>query len=425
MLRTHSARLAFTLAFALAWPGLSSAEISIVRADAYLDIDRGQLVSPAVLVVENGLIRDVNPESTPAAAATLDLPGITLLPGLIDMHTHLTYEIVPGWETEPVRWSASDFALRGVVNAEKTLLAGFTTVRDIWALGFSDVALGRAIERGWIPGPRMFASGHALSITGGHCEITGFAPGVVEGDFRTGVADGVNEVTKAVRYQIKHGAKVIKVCATAGVLSFEGPVGAQQYTVEELRAAAEEAHRHGVTVAAHAHGTEGIIAASEAGIDTVDHASILTEEAAAILKKNGTAIVPNLYLVESMDYDLLPPEIAAKSRSLDPKIIDSFQMALDHDLKIVFGTDSGVYPHGENAREFAARVEAGQSPIEAIRGATVYAAELLGVEDRGRIAPGLLADLIGVDGDPLDDVRRLEQIRFVMKDGEVYKAPTQ
>ncbi len=401
----------------------AAAETTVVRAAAYLDVDAGTLVSPAVVVVEDGRIAAVNPASPPAGAAVLDLGGMTLLPGLIDVHTHLTYEIVPGWETEPVRFTPADFALRGVANAEKTLLAGFTTIRDIWALGFSDVALGRAIERGWVPGPRMFASGHALSITGGHCEITGFAPGVAEGDFRTGVADGVDEVLKAVRYQIKHGAKVIKVCATAGVLSFEGPVGAQQYTLEELRAAAEEAHRHGVTVAAHAHGTEGIIAASEAGIDSVEHASILTEEAARILKKNGTAIVPNLYLVESMDYDLLPPAIAAKSRALDPLVLESFRRALAHDLRIVFGTDAGVYPHGENAREFRLRVAAGQSPIEAIRGATTYAAELLQVDDRGRIAPGLLADLIAVDGDPLADVSLLEDVRLVMKGGTVYKAP--
>ena len=405
-------------------PAGSMAEVTVLRAAAYLDVDGGALVHPAVVLVEDGLITAVNPAATPAEATVLDLGEMTLLPGLIDMHTHLNYEIGPGWETEPVRWTAADFALRGVVNARKTLMAGFTTIRDIWALGFSDVALARAIERGWVPGPRMFASGHALSITGGHCEITGFAPGVAEGDFRTGVADGVDEVVKAVRYQIKHGAKVIKVCATAGVLSFEDSVGALQYTLEELRAAAEEAHHHGITVAAHAHGTEGIIAASEAGIDSVEHASMITEEAAAILKKNGTAIVPNLYLLESIDYDLLPPAIAAKGRSLDPKVRESFQRALKYDLKIVFGTDSGVYPHGENAREFAARVAAGQSPIEAIRGATVYAADLLGVDDRGKIAPGLLADLIAVAGDPLTDVTLLEDVRFVMKAGEVYRSPT-
>ena len=411
----------------LTWTVAASTAVAenttVVRAQAYLDVEAGALVSPAVIVVADERIAAVNPATPPADAQTVDLGGMTLLPGLIDMHTHLNFEIVPGWETESVRWTPADFALRGVVNAEKTLLAGFTTVRDIWAVGFSDVALARAIERGGILGPRMFASGHALSITGGHCELTGYAPGVLEGEPRTGVADGVDEVLKAVRYQIKHGATVIKVCATAGVFSFEGPVGAQQYTLEELRAAAEEAHRHGLTVAAHAHGTEGIIAASEAGIDTIEHATILTGEAVRILKKNGTAIVPNLYLVESMNYDLLPPAIAAKSRALVPKVMESFRLAVDGGVKILFGTDSGVFPHGENAREFKLRVAAGQSPVEAIRGATVYAAEALQVDDRGRIAEGVFADLVAVAGDPLADVALLEDVRFVMKGGAVYKTP--
>jgi imidazolonepropionase-like amidohydrolase len=301
------------------------------------------------------------------------------------------------------------------------LLAGFTSVRDIFAYGFSDVALMRAIDRGWVDGPRMLVSGHALSITGGHCDVTGFAPGVKDLDYRAGIADGVDEVVKAVRFQIKHGANVIKICATAGVLSFEGPVGAQQYTFEELKAAADEAHRHGLKIAAHAHGTEGIIASSEAGIDTIEHASVITKEAARVLKKNGTAIVPNLYLTESMDIDQLPPPILEKWQSIMPKLLESFRVALKYELTIVFGTDAGVFPHGENARQFALNVKAGQSPIEAIRGATSIAAEVLGTPDRGRIVEGLLADLIAVDGNPLEDVSTLENVSFVMKGGVVYK----
>jgi len=322
-----------------------------------------------------------------------------------------------------VRWTQADFALRGAANARKTLLAGFTTVRDLFAYEFSDVALMRAIERGWVDGPRMLASGHALSITGGHCDITGFAPGVKELDYRAGVADGVDEVVKAVRYQIKHGARVIKICATAGVLSFGASVGAQQYSFEELEAAAEEAHRHGLKIAAHAHGTAGIIAASEAGIDTIEHASILTKEAARVLKKNGTAIVPNLYLAEAFDLDPLPPEIRAKAQAITPKLAESFRIALEYDLQIGFGTDAGVFPHGENARQFAVDVRHGQAALEAIRGATSIAAEVLGTPDRGRVAAGLLADLIAVEGDPLADVSRLEDVRFVMKGGVVYKDP--
>ncbi len=260
-----------------------------------------------------------------------------------------------------------------------------------------------------------------MSITGGHCDITGFAPGVKELDYRSGIADGTDDVVRAIRYQIKHGAKVIKICATAGVLSFEGSVGAQQYTFEELKAAADEAHRHGLKIAAHAHGTQGIIASSEARIDTIEHASIITKEAARVLKKNGTAIVPNLYLTQSTNIDRLPPPVLEKWESISPKIIESFRMALKYDLRIVFGTDAGVFPHGENARQFALNVKAGQSPIEAIRGATSDAADVLGTPDRGRIAVGLLADLIAVSGNPLEDVSKLEQVDFVMKGGVVYK----
>jgi len=413
-------RLAAPLVLLVAFATAAAAEPIVLTAKAYLDVDRGVLVTPARIVVEDGVITAVNPAALPVGEQ-IDLGELTLLPGLIDAHTHLTYEVVPGWEDEPVRWTQADFALRGVVNARKTLLAGFTTVRDLFAYEFSDVALMRAIERGWVEGPRMLVSAHALSITGGHCDVTGFAPGIMELDYRSGVADGVDEVVKAVRYQIKHGATVIKICATAGVLSFEGPVGAQQYSFEELKAAADEAHRHGLKIAAHAHGTEGIIAASEAGIDTIEHASILTEKAARVLKKNGTAIVPNLYLTEGMDLVTLPPAIREKAKSILSKFVESFRIAQKYDLRIVFGTDAGVFPHGENARQFALNVRYGQSPIEAIRGATSYAAEALATPDRGRIAEGLLADLIAVEGNPLDDVSRLESVAFVMKGGVVYK----
>jgi imidazolonepropionase-like amidohydrolase len=283
------------------------------------------------------------------------------------------------------------------------------------------VALQHAIEKGWVVGPRIIPAGHAVSITGGHCDITGFAPGIEPPDFVSGVADGVDEVLKAIRYQVKHGAKVVKICATAGVLSFEGPVGAQQYSLAELRAAAEEAHRHGLRIAAHAHGTEGIIASSEAGIDSIEHNSILTEEAAVILKQNGTFVVPNLYLIKALDVSKLPPEIAAKMNHLKPLQIESFRRSLAHQLKIAFGTDAGVFPHGENAREFTAQVENGQTPLGAIRSATVVTADLFGTPDRGRIEKGLLADLIAVAGNPLDDIKLLEDVRFVMKGGVVHK----
>ena len=402
----------------------AGAETVVIEAGRYLDVVQGRMVSPAVIVVEGERIAAINPAQRPAGARTIDLKQYTLLPGLMDAHTHLNYEVVDGWESEPVRYSTGDFALRGVPNARKTLLAGFTTVRDVGTgFGYSDISLMHAIDKGWVIGPRMIPAGHALSITGGHCDPTGYTPGVELPDYVSGVADGVDGVLKAIRNQVKHGARVIKICATAGVLSFEGPAGAQQYSFEELRAAAEEAHRHGLRIAAHAHGTDGIIASSEAGIDSIEHNSIMTEEAARIIRKNGSYVVPNLYLIQAIDLTKVPAAIAAKMNYLKPLQIESFRRSLAYGLKVAFGTDAGVFPHGENAREFNARVTNGDTPLHAIRSATIVNAELFGTPDRGRIEAGLLADLVAVAGDPLEDIRLLEDVRFVMKGGVVYKQP--
>jgi imidazolonepropionase-like amidohydrolase len=401
------------------------AEPVVVEADGYLDVVAGRVVRPAAVVVDGDKIVAVNPAARPAGARVIALPGQVLLPGLMDSHVHLNYIIGPGWETEPVRFTGADFAMRAIPHAKATLLAGFTTVRDLGTgLGFSDVALMRAIDAGWVAGPRVIPAGHALSITGGHCDqTTGLGPGVEPPEFTSGSADGVDAVLRAVRYQVKHGAKVIKICATAGVLSFEGPVGAQQYSFEELKAAADEAHRHGLKIAAHAHGTEGIIASSEAGIDSIEHDSMMTDEAAEIIRKNGSFVTPNLHLIDTLKDTELPPALKAKQDYLGPLAIESFKRDLKYGLKVSFGTDAGVFPHGDNAKEFTARVAHGDTPLNAIRSATVVNAELFGTPDRGKIEPGLLADLVAVAGDPLANVKLLEDVKFVMKGGVVYKQP--
>ncbi len=402
--------------------GLAGADITIIKASRYLDVEAGNYVSPAVIVVEDKNIKSVNPDIEPETTV-LDLGNMTILPGLMDAHTHLTYDIGPGWTTEAVRFTSGEFALRGALNAKKTLMAGFTTVRDVGANGFTNVALSNAIKRDWVPGPDVIPAGYALGVTGGHCDITGFAPGVLEADFRKGVADGTDEFVKAVRYQVKHGAKVIKICATAGVLSFEDSVGAQQMSFEEMQAVANEAHRHHLKVAAHAHGTKGIIAASNAGIDSIEHGSLLTPEAVQVLKKNGTWYVPTLYLTRSIDWKSIPKALQKKGKYIMPLADEGFKKALKAHVKVALGTDAAVYPHGDNARELAVHVELGQSAIDAIRSATINTAQLFGTMDRGRVATGLLADLIAVDGDPLEDITTLQHVSFVMKNGKVYKQP--
>ena len=396
--------------------------VTVLRADRMLDVQTGRIISPAVVVIEKDRIKSVNPASVPSGQL-IDLGNVTLLPGLMDMHTHLSFDIQGNWLHRSVTDTAGDNALRGARNARTTLLAGFTTVRDVGAGYFVDVALMRAIDRDFIPGPRMFPAGHAIGITGGHCDTTGYIPGVQERGPETGVADGPDAALKAVRYQIKHGAKVIKVCATAGVLSLEGPVGAQQLSDTELRAIVEEAARHGLKVAAHAHGTEGIIAAVKAGVASIDHGSMLNDEAIRLMKERGTYLVPTTYLAQAIHLDAFPPPIRAKAEFILPRARQSLQLAIKSGVKIAFGTDAAVYPHGDNAREFAVLVERGMTPIEAIRTATVNAAHLLGVSDRGNIAPGLLADIVAVPGNPLENVRVLEDVRFVMKGGQVYKRP--
>ncbi len=402
---------------------LAAQQPIVVRAARMVDVTRGQLVAPAVVVISGDKIRSVGAADVPAGARTIDLGDLTLLPGLIDAHTHLTADISGDWVTRSVRELPADAALRGARNARVTLLAGFTTVRDVGAGGFADISLMNAINDGMVIGPRMIPAAHAIGITGGHCDETGWAPGVNELSWKEGVADGVDEVVKAARYQIKHGAKVIKVCATAGVLSFDATLGAQQLSDEELRAIVQEANRHGLKVAAHAHGTEGIKAAVRAGVASIEHGSMLDDEAIGLMKRNGTYLVPTAYLLSTFHFDSMPPAIAAKARQVIPLAQESHRRAIRAGVKIALGTDAAVYPHGDNARELATYVDYGMRPADALRAATVNAADLLGVTDRAVIAAGKLADLIAVRGNPLEDVKTVQQVLWVMKGGVVVKGP--
>jgi imidazolonepropionase-like amidohydrolase len=300
-------------------------------------------------------------------------------------------------------------------------MAGFTTVRDLGASDFVNVALGRAVEAGLVDGPTVIASGHSIGITGGHCDATGFRPGLLEPREEDGVADGPESLLRSVRYQIKHGARVIKICATAGVLSFEGPVGAQQMSEEEIRTVVEEAKRHGLKVAAHAHGLEGIKAAIRAGVTSIEHGSILDDEAIQMMKARGTYLVPTTGLTDRINLDALPPPIRAKAVEIIPKAQQSVRMAVAAGVKIALGTDAAVIPHGINGIEFGAMVARGMSPADAIRAGTVNGADLLGLPDRGVIAVGRRADLVAVSGNPLVDVKVLEDAKFVMAGGKVYK----
>jgi imidazolonepropionase-like amidohydrolase len=397
------------------------AETLVLKADAYVDVDAGKRLTPGVVVVAGDRIESINPASLPSGARIVELPGLTLLPGFIDVHVHLGSDLGEGWVTRKVEWTDVDDALLGVKNARLTLDSGFTTVRNVGSSGFVDVSLMHAIERGDFPGPRIVPAGHAIGATGGHCDTTGYAPGLLEPGPRQGVADGPEEIAKAVRYQIKHGAQVIKICATAGVMSYEGPVGAQQYTAEELRAVVEEARLHGIPVAAHAHGPEGIIAASNAGVDSIEHGSLLTPEAINTLKKNGTWLVPTLYQWFE-PYDL-PPVVHAKNEYIKARVGDSMRAAFAAGVKIALGTDAGAGPHGRSGKEFTSYVEHGMSRAEALCAGTINAASLLRVEDRGRLRAGLLADIVAVPGDPLADIRVVENVRFVMKGGAIVRTP--
>jgi imidazolonepropionase-like amidohydrolase len=395
-----------------------------------LEIDAGKIIEPGALLIEGDRIVDVAPTSVPADAVELDVGDLTLLPGLMDMEVNL---LLGGPDhASPLNAVQDDPALRtlrAVANARRTLRAGFTTVRNLGLFIQTgglllDVALKKAIDFGWIDGPRVVPAGHAITPTGGHLDPTmfqAFAPHVLPLTVEEGIANGISEVRKAVRYQIKHGAELIKVCASGGVMSHTGPAGAQQYSNEELAAIADEAHRAGLKVAAHAHGDDGIRAAIEAGIDCIEHGSLASDATLDLMVERGTFLVATTYLADGMDVSHAAPELQAKAAEVFPRARATIKKAIERGVRVACGTDAPAIPHGRNAKELIALVDRGMTPVQAIRAATVVSADLIDAEDRGRLAPGLLADVIGVPGDPTADIVVTEQVRFVMKGGQVYR----
>jgi len=387
-------------------------------------VKSGKILADQAIVIEVDKNISVGPPSAAAAAgATLiDLPNATVLPGLIDAHTHITFNPQFGYQTLGI--SIPREALTGAHNARVTLEAGFTTIRNVGARGYSDVALRDAINAGDVPGPRMLVSGPALSITGGHCD-NNLLPFEYHAT-NEGVADGIENVQHKVREIIKYGADVIKICATGGVLSKGDDPNASQFTLEEMKAIVAEAHRLGRKVAAHAHGAEGVRWASDAGVDSVEHGHLMDDASIATLKKNGTYLVPTLYLVdwqrENAAKANLPEYARKKMEMVSEKGQAAAKKAFQAGAKIGMGTDAAVYPHGLNAHELAVYVRLGMTPLQAIQTATVNDADLLGWSDKvGSIEPGKWADIIAVDGDPLQDITVLQHVRFVMKGGDVVK----
>jgi len=406
--------------------------VVVLKAARLIDGTGKPAIQNGLVVVTDNMITAVGTSSQvqiPAGAKIIDLGDVTLLPGFVDAHTHVIGRILgdPNGNAAVVKDYDSFGAIIGTRNADNILLAGFTTIRNVGAPNFDDMALRKAINEGWVPGPRMMAAGHAIGITGGHCDENGFKPGLIDGGIKDGIANGPEEVRAAVRYMVKYGADVIKTCATGGVLSEGDAVGATQYTYEEMKALVDEATKLGRKVAAHAHGTEGIKIAVRAGVSSIEHGSFLDEEGARMMAEKGTYLVPTLMAGEQVEKlaksGVVKGLIAEKALAAAAAMRNGIKIAKRNNVKIALGTDSAVIPHGLNGHEFTLMVEwGGLTPMESIVAGTMSGATLLGWEKHiGSLETGKWADVVAVPGNPLADIHKMESTVFVMKNGVIYK----
>jgi imidazolonepropionase-like amidohydrolase len=404
----------------------------VLRAAQIIEGTGAEPIKNGVVVITDDKIVAVGTSANvkiPGGARIINLGEATLLPGFIDAHTHIIGRVLgdPEGQNAAVHDYESFGAILGVGNAQKTLLGGFTTIRNVGASDFQDLALRKAINEGWIVGPRILTAAHSLGITGGHCDENGFKPGLFDGDYKKGIANGAEEVRAAVRYQVKYGADLIKTCATGGVLSEGDAVGTTQYTFEEMKAMVDEATKLERKVAAHAHGTEGIKIAVRAGVASIEHGSFLDEEGARLMQERGTYLVPTLMAGETVERlaksGIIKGFRAEKALAAAIAMRQGIRLAVANRVTIALGTDAGVIPHGTNGHEFTLMVEwGGMRPMDSIIAGTLNAAKLLGLDKTiGSLAAGKFADIVAVPGDPLKDIRRMERPVFVMKNGVIYK----